>query len=87
MFKSCHSLLALQGTRMLRELFLLIPLAAELIVPLVEIGVNIWNVVNINEMIKDPESGYGKEFIFDAFFAELDPWVESPTGKCLIVIN
>ena len=54
---------------------MLITVGGELLVPLVEIGINVWNVVKVNEMIKDPESGYGKEYIFDSFFKELDPWV------------
>ena len=65
---------------------LLITLGSQLLYPLIEITINIWNIVNINEMIKDPESGYGKEYIYDEFFKRLDPWiplVTSPTGKYL----
>ena len=32
----------------------------------VEFGVNIWNIININEIIQDPNSGFGKEFFFDS---------------------
>ena len=66
------------------EFTLLITLGSHLIVPILEITINIWNLVNINEMIKDPESGYGKEFFYEDFFKMLDPWiplVTSPTGK------
>ena len=66
------------------EFSLLITLGSQLLFPLIEITINIWNLVNINKMIKDPESGYGKEYIYEDFFKRLDPWiplVTSPTGK------
>ena len=69
---------------MLKELIVLISVGGQLIVPLVEITVNVWNVYNVNEMIKDPDSGYGEEFIFEEFFREIDPWiplVTSPIGE------
>ena len=62
----------------------LITLIGQLLFPLIEITINIVNIVNINEMIKDPESGYGKEYIFDDFFKRVDPWIPldtSPTSK------
>ena len=71
---------------MLKELLFLITLVWQLLVPLVELSFNIWNIYNINEMIKDPASGYGKSYIFEAFTEEIDPWiplVTSPIGKYL----
>ena len=43
--------------------------------PLVEITVKVWNVYNVNKMIKDPDSGYGEEYIFKDSFREIDPWI------------
>jgi hypothetical protein len=64
----------------------LITLGGQLIVPLIEITINIVNNVNINEMINDPDSSYGKEYIFDDLFKMLNPWIPldtSPTSKYL----
>ena len=59
---------------MFKLLVILALLGSELIEPLAEVGINIWNAVNVDIMIKDPESGYGNEFIFQSLSAELDLW-------------
>ena len=69
---------------MFKALFFLITLGFQLLFPLVEVGVNIWNIASINQMILDPDSGYGEEYFFDSFFAE-DPFAElvpTFTSKC-----
>ena len=66
---------------MLKALFALITVGCQLLVPLVEVGVNVWNVASINQMILDPDSGYGKESFFDSFFAELVPSLTSKSNK------
>ena len=69
-------ILILSGA-MFKALFVLITVGCQLLIPLVEIGVNIWNIFSINQMILDPESGYGEEYFFDWLvedpFADLVP--------------
>ena len=68
------------------ELSLLFSPVGQLLVQIIELTLNILNILNINEMIKDPERGYGKEYIYEAFSERLDPWiplVTPPTGKYL----
>ena len=48
---------------MLKELLFLITLVLKLIVPLVEVSENIWNIYNINEMIKEPARGWQELYI------------------------
>ena len=50
---------------MFKALFVLITVGCQLLIPLVEIALNIWNILSINQMILDPHSGYGEEYFFD----------------------
>ena len=44
--------------------------AFEVALPIAEVAIN---VVNINEMINDPDSGYGNGNVFDDLFQQLNP--------------
>ena len=47
--------------------------AFEVALPIAEVAINVVNVVNINEMINDPDSGYGNGNVFDDLFQQLNP--------------
>ena len=61
---------------MLKLLLLVFQLCWLVLEPLAEVGVHVWNGVQIDKMIKDPESHYGEKFIFESLWAELDPYAE-----------
>ena len=48
-------------------------IGSKLLPPLLEVGINVWNSVSIDRMVKDPESGYGNEFIFESLWSKLNP--------------
>ena len=47
--------------------------AYEVAFPIAEVAIHVVNVVNINEMINDPDSGYGNGNVFDDLYQQLFP--------------
>ena len=58
--------------------------AYEVIIPIAEFGVGVINVVYINEMIQDPDSGYGgNHTIFDDILEWLQPYPNETSSKLM----
>ena len=58
--------------------------AYEIIIPIAELGVGVINVVYINEMIQDPDSGYGgNQTIFDDVLEWLQPYPNETSSKLM----
>ena len=59
-------------------IFNFLTFAYEVAVPLAEVAINVVNVIVINDMINDPDSGYGHGDVFEDLYHEL-----TPTSNCM----